>query len=552
MITCASNRVWTGPPRVVDDGSFVDLNKGYFGWADCSDSDDAGYGLNGPSGRSQCVSEVTCNHPPGASCGNTMRPPPAPGVAITAKMWGAGGASAHFHGHTGGAGGFTQGTFFAPCGSVFTVVVGQGGRGRKLNDLNNRITRYGGGGDLTGNNNIGGGGLAGVFVGNEPVNLNDANTRDRAVLVAGGGGGAGYKELSCAGGHGGSGGGVTARPGASTTPSTTLKGVSVRAPPWEGSGGGGYIGGGKSCNGGGGGTGWIGGTTAFPVTDGITETGDDYCDGDQSKQAKGCQQLPPRTDDPDAAKTSDGSIAGAGAIATGGTCNDTPGCTGKNAQVVFLVGGVVAQRFLYTGADQTFTADCPTPPSPPPAPLLPCPPSWSEFGEACYRMTATSGSFDEMRAACNSLSPFPSSLVSIQSNAENEFMYALAAAEGSGDYYMGGEKTASAVPRDTSSSSYRWVDGTPWSFTDFAPGEPNGGTGGGEQELVSRQPCVIFRLGGAKDKGWLDQGCQNTRRAVCKMPRVVAPPPPSPPEGARRAGAHPQRLPGRGAEEMSW
>lgn len=96
------------------------------------------------------------------------------------KAWGAGGngeGRCDLGGNDGGIGGFTEAVFEVAPGTPLAIIVGQRGRAGVAGE---DPARFGFGA-------WGGGGLSGVFRGNEPIGEGD---RERALIVAGGGGSA--------------------------------------------------------------------------------------------------------------------------------------------------------------------------------------------------------------------------------------------------------------------------------------------------------------------------------------------------------------------------
>ena len=113
---------------------------------------------------------------------------PAGVTSITAKLWGAGGASGGAsNAYKGAAGGYIEGTFDVTPGEDLTLVIGEGGHSFGSGHSNQN---YGGGGYVGPNTYLSsgaithageGGGLAGIFRGSP--------SQGNAILIAGGGGG---------------------------------------------------------------------------------------------------------------------------------------------------------------------------------------------------------------------------------------------------------------------------------------------------------------------------------------------------------------------------
>lgn len=239
---------------------------------------------------------------------------PSSGGTVTellVYMWGAGGGADEGGTATAGAGGFSSGTISRLDGQnlngdVFTVVVGQGGlRGVGSSTM---PSMYGGGGAGSAESGGGhvsgcGGGLSGIFSGGSSV-FSGSNPQPgahgRSIIIAGGGAGCNDQTANLA--YGGSGGGTEGGRGGSepannnkggwggrqvagyagsNSSGTYANGSELRGADGptgndDPGGGGGYYGGqsgGDDNTGGGGGSGYIGGTSTYKVTGGVTTNG---------------------------------------------------------------------------------------------------------------------------------------------------------------------------------------------------------------------------------------------------------------------------------------
>jgi gliding motility-associated-like protein len=153
---------------------------------------------------------------------------------IKIKVWGAGGGGSQYLGYHGGAGagGYVEGFLNVLQGTVYTIMVGEGG----ATDGTSDNFSYGFGGSYRPLAFGGfGGGLSGVFSGNTSVLATD---QSRALLVAGGGGGGekGTPATDCT--SGGQGGDVVFAGGM-----PTMQGDSPIVSAYGAGGGGGYNGG---------------------------------------------------------------------------------------------------------------------------------------------------------------------------------------------------------------------------------------------------------------------------------------------------------------------
>ena len=92
-------------------------------------------------------------------------------------------------------------------------------------------------------------------------------------------------------------------------------------------------------------------------------------------------------------------------------------------------------------------------------------------------------------------------LASVHSEDENKFIYDSYQAEaGDGDIWIGGIRKG---------DSYSWLDGTPWNYQNWSPGNPSS-----KAEKCSE----IFALNYYPSK-WNDDNCELAKNAfVCQLP----------------------------------
>ena len=94
-------------------------------------------------------------------------------------------------------------------------------------------------------------------------------------------------------------------------------------------------------------------------------------------------------------------------------------------------------------------------------------------------------------------------LVSVQSSEENTFVSTFAPTELK---WLGGHRNAT-LP----GFPFYWVDGTPFTYTDWAPGEPNFQNG--------NEYCLRQGIKTLSDKTqWNDAVCTQSSKYVCKRP----------------------------------
>ncbi|KAK7079206.1 hypothetical protein SK128_003942 [Halocaridina rubra] len=136
------------------------------------------------------------------------------------------------------------------------------------------------------------------------------------------------------------------------------------------------------------------------------------------------------------------------------------------------------------------------PPDTTPNPGGHCLEGWAHAGVKCLKFFGNQTSFDTARAACKALHE-NSDLISIHSAVEQAHMLAGLAIYNV-DVWTG-------LRFD---GEYVWVDQSKVTYTNWAPGEPNGGTSG---ELCAEA---------YRDTGmWNDVGCDYSKGYVCQMPQ---------------------------------
>ncbi len=118
---------------------------------------------------------------------------------------------------------------------------------------------------------------------------------------------------------------------------------------------------------------------------------------------------------------------------------------------------------------------------------------WTSYGGHCYRYFPETKTWSDARAACQALS---ADLVSISDGAENDFVATLAAET----FYTGYNDQASE-------GAWGWIDGTPNTYTHWAPSEPNNS---------GNEDCMHYYIGGTYPKYWNDIQCGATQPYMCE------------------------------------
>ncbi|XP_013873418.1 galactose-specific lectin nattectin [Austrofundulus limnaeus] len=132
-----------------------------------------------------------------------------------------------------------------------------------------------------------------------------------------------------------------------------------------------------------------------------------------------------------------------------------------------------------------------------PGPCRPCPPNWTPYDQQCYLFRNTASTWDDAEAACNQ---FNAHLTSIQGREQYEFLRRLIV-ETTGTNtrtWVGGTNLHNEA-------YWTWIDGTPFDFTDWGPGEPNN-AGGNER-------CMDINLRGQDYVN--DENCDTKNPFIC-------------------------------------
>jgi len=140
-----------------------------------------------------------------------------------------------------------------------------------------------------------------------------------------------------------------------------------------------------------------------------------------------------------------------------------------------------------------------------------CPPLWTMGTEGCYRYFNQPKPFAEARAHCMGFTACGGSgvgdLAIIPNQAANDFMKLLRESStlaGSGSVpsiWLGGTD-------DPIENNWRWTNGQPWGFVNWAQGQPN--NQGGNQD------CLRFPADRTVDQ-WDDWDCMTALPYVCQL-----------------------------------
>ncbi|XP_041036068.1 C-type lectin domain family 17, member A-like [Carcharodon carcharias] len=117
-----------------------------------------------------------------------------------------------------------------------------------------------------------------------------------------------------------------------------------------------------------------------------------------------------------------------------------------------------------------------------------CPSGWKIHNQHCYRFSTDTVNWDSAKQQCESQT---SHLIIINTEQEQNSLE-----NNPGDYWIG-------LTDRESEGNWKWVDGTPVSFTRWDQGEPNNWNG--------HENCAIIRSG-----CWNDFRCTRYYRFICE------------------------------------
>ncbi|XP_069563005.1 CD209 antigen-like protein C [Brachyistius frenatus] len=125
-----------------------------------------------------------------------------------------------------------------------------------------------------------------------------------------------------------------------------------------------------------------------------------------------------------------------------------------------------------------------------------CPEGWTIFRFSCYRLSDLSGSWDTGREDCRDRAAH---LVVIESLEEQEFLSTFTKLP----VWIG-------LNDNETEGTWKWIDGTPLTFTDWATGQPDEWLphAGGED-------CAHIR---EQSREWNDASCKTSMNWICEEP----------------------------------
>lgn len=135
---------------------------------------------------------------------------------------------------------------------------------------------------------------------------------------------------------------------------------------------------------------------------------------------------------------------------------------------------------------------------------LGCPKDWKRFENSCFM--SPSASFDWFSAQAN-CSQYNAHLATISSESENAFLIREIVSKYYQRHFWIGLKRSPFVY-----SVWAWVDGSPVSFTDWWPGQPD--------DYLSGEGCAEFYGYIGSNVHWNDLNCSKSVRFICEKGNV--------------------------------
>ncbi|XP_028249854.1 C-type lectin domain family 10 member A-like isoform X2 [Parambassis ranga] len=127
-----------------------------------------------------------------------------------------------------------------------------------------------------------------------------------------------------------------------------------------------------------------------------------------------------------------------------------------------------------------------------------CPSEWTMFGCSCYLVPSKSGSWDEGRADCRGKG---ADLVVIDSIQEQTFLSTFTT-----------QRSWIGLTDREKEGTWKWIDGTPLTLTDWAQKQPDNGNG---DPQWGEEDCAQIRTD--KNTRWNDLSCAAQLKWVCEM-----------------------------------
>jgi len=133
-----------------------------------------------------------------------------------------------------------------------------------------------------------------------------------------------------------------------------------------------------------------------------------------------------------------------------------------------------------------------------------CPAGWTTYNNKCYKagsdITGHTAKWSEARTACESEGAF---LVTINDQAENDFVSNDPALCGSSNCWIGGNDLSVEAHASTDASAWQWDNGETSGYSNFAAGHRSYFNQGAGSDLGHGEDCLLMTETGK----WHDTGC---------------------------------------------
>ncbi|XP_033104052.1 snaclec coagulation factor IX-binding protein subunit A-like [Anneissia japonica] len=137
-----------------------------------------------------------------------------------------------------------------------------------------------------------------------------------------------------------------------------------------------------------------------------------------------------------------------------------------------------------------------------------CPTYWVPYKRSCYRVFSYLKTWHEAESFCSTSSGSKGHLVTIGSSAENRFVATLWRTSHGGDGSEITRKYTYWIGLKRWGNSWRWSDGSPYRYTNWARSEPN--------NKWKREDCVHQWKKHYSYLTWNDNRCSKRLSFVCE------------------------------------
>merc|ERR1711973_17962 len=130
-----------------------------------------------------------------------------------------------------------------------------------------------------------------------------------------------------------------------------------------------------------------------------------------------------------------------------------------------------------------------------------CPGGWSLYfrEKMCYKFFRGQRTYSSAKSLCKEQGGVKAQLAIASNIGRNNYISFVFTDQ---IVWLGGRRVHG-------SNTWKWDDGTPWSYKNWRHNEPNNNQG--------REDCIIINWGSDR-RGWNDFPCSNTAQTICQVP----------------------------------